>query len=100
MQQLGSHWPDLREILYCEFLTKSVGNVQISLKSDKKQQICYMKTHVHLQKNLSVSETNARNTADINMTPHGWDLHAGYLGRKIHTYIIFNIYCLMLEFNK
>jgi hypothetical protein len=35
MEQLGSHWTDLHEILYLSICRKSVEKIQVSLKSDK-----------------------------------------------------------------
>ena len=34
MQQLGSHWTDFHEIWYLSILQKSVGKIQVSLKSE------------------------------------------------------------------
>ena len=36
MEQLGSHWTDIYEIFYMSILRKSDENIQVSLKSDKK----------------------------------------------------------------
>ena len=35
MEQLGSHWMDIHEILYFRILRKSFLRIQVSLKSDK-----------------------------------------------------------------
>jgi hypothetical protein len=35
MEQLGSHWTDLYEILYLSICEKSIEKIQVSLKSDK-----------------------------------------------------------------
>ena len=35
MKQLGSHWMDFHDILYLNIFRKSVGTVQVPLKSDK-----------------------------------------------------------------
>jgi hypothetical protein len=35
MEQLGSNWTDFDETGYLGFFRKSVGKIQISLKSDK-----------------------------------------------------------------
>jgi len=34
MEQLGSHWTDLHEILYLGILRKPVEKIQVSLKLD------------------------------------------------------------------
>jgi len=35
MKHLGSHWTDIREILYFSIFLKSVDKIQVSLKSNK-----------------------------------------------------------------
>jgi hypothetical protein len=35
MEQLGSHWTDVHEILYLSIFRKSVEKIQVSLKYDK-----------------------------------------------------------------
>jgi hypothetical protein len=36
MEQLGFHWPDFQEILYFSIFRKSVEEIQVSLKYNKK----------------------------------------------------------------
>jgi hypothetical protein len=36
MEQLGSYWMDIREILYVSAFRKTVDNIRVSRKSDKK----------------------------------------------------------------
>ena len=46
MKQLGSHWMDFDDIWYLGFFWKSVANIQVSLKFDKKN-IYFTWRHFH-----------------------------------------------------
>jgi hypothetical protein len=48
MEQPGYQQKNFDKIWYLRFFRKSVENTQASLKSDKKQQVLYVKTFLHL----------------------------------------------------
>jgi hypothetical protein len=48
MEQLGSHRTRCSEILHICICSKSIQNIQISLKSHKNIKVQYMKTNIHI----------------------------------------------------
>ena len=52
VQQLGPHWTGFHEISYFSIIGKSVEKTEVSLKSDKKESVLYMKTDIHFSSHI------------------------------------------------